>query len=351
MLKSLYKIGISKVFINNLANTISQLSNFMGYLILLAVGVHQIQQGNLTLGGLVAFNAYSGSFRYSLLKISQVNAEIQQIIVSLKRVLDLVDRNKEKDQINKEKYVSFESPEMNIILRNLSFKYEASKPHIFKNLNIEIPSNKVTAIVGRSGIGKTTLLNIIMGLYKNYEGKIYINNVDYLNIPGSQLCQIISYVAQETFLLNDTIKENLLLAKPDAIDEELVEACKLSNIHEYINSLEKKYYTKLGPDGIQLSAGQRQRLAISRAVLRNAKIFLFDEITSALDVESEIFIKEMISQLSKNSTVVIVSHRLSTISEADNIIILKDNNVVEKLSINKTAEHYSHLQKLSKIIS
>ncbi len=342
ILIKLYKIGLNKIFIFTFANSLSQLVNFLGYVIFLGVGAHQIFAGNLTIGGLVAFNSYSGTFRNSLLKISQINVEIQQALVSLNRIFDLIDQCKNKDNLNrKSRIVSDQTFTNDIHIKDLSFRYKEDKPLILKDINLSIPANKMTAIVGLSGIGKTTLLNLLVGLYRNYEGQILLGDTNYADITKDQIFENVTLVPQETFLISGSIKENLLLAKSDSTDQEIEKACKVSNIHNYIISLKDQYDSKIGPDGIQLSVGQKQRLAVARSLLRNPKIYLFDEITSSLDTESELHIKKMLKNLSKDHTVIAISHRLTTISEADHVILLKENNIVKQGSVNDLLK-YSH---------
>lgn len=311
-------------------------------MLFLGVGAHQIFAGNLTIGGLVAFNSYSGTFRNSLLKISQINVEIQQALVSLNRIFDLIDQCKNKDNLNrKSRIVSDQTFTNDIHIKDLSFRYKEDKPLILKDINLSIPANKMTAIVGLSGIGKTTLLNLLVGLYRNYEGQILLGDTNYADITKDQIFENVTLVPQETFLISGSIKENLLLAKSDSTDQEIEKACKVSNIHNYIISLKDQYDSKIGPDGIQLSVGQKQRLAVARSLLRNPKIYLFDEITSSLDTESELHIKKMLKNLSKDHTVIAISHRLTTISEADHVILLKENNIVKQGSVNDLLK-YSH---------
>lgn len=340
ILANLYKIGIKRVLINVTSTISSQLINFTSYILVLGLGAYQIFLGNLTLGGLVAFNSYSDRFRNLLLSISQINSKIQQASVSLERIFHLIEQYKAEKQKNINKNAIPENYfKQDIVINNLSFRYSQNSPYILKNINLTIPSNKLTAITGCSGEGKTTIFKLLAGLYDDYEGEILLSDIEYREISREQFYKKVTYVPQETFLLTGTIKENLILANPNATDEDIIKACKMANIHDFIVSLKNGYKTKIGYNGIQLSVGQKQRISIARSLLREAEIFLFDEITSSLDPESEFSIKKMLKSLSRDHTVIIISHRLTTFSEADIVLALKNcklivqgkNNLIEAL--------------------
>lgn len=338
ILKKLYKIGLKKVFIGIFSNIVSQFINFASYILVIGVGVSQIFLGNLTLGGLVAFNSYSDKFRNLLLSISQINSSLQQASVSLERIFELLDQYKvENEKDGNKNIIPDNCFKKDIVIKNLSFKYKENNPYIIKNLTATIPHNSLTAIVGSSGEGKTTIFKLLSGLYDNYEGQILLNHIDLKNIAKQHFFEKITYVPQETFLLTGTIKENLLIANPEATDKKIIKACQMASIHDFIMSLTKGYNTIIGYNGIHLSAGQKQRISIARALLRDAEIYLFDEITSSLDPKTEANIKRMLKKLSKDHTVVLISHRLTTVSEADIILTLNnytlqnEDNFIEAL--------------------
>lgn len=199
-----------------------------------------------------------------------------------------------------------------------------------KNISLEIEENKITALVGKSGEGKTTLLNILSGLYDNYSGDIYIGNVNIKNISKNYLREKVCYVLQESFLFSLSIKDNFKILNNKISDLEIVEICKTVNIHNFIMSLPERYNTQIGFNGIQLSVGQKQRLSIGRALSKNADIFLFDEITSALDSQNEESLMNLIKDLSKQKTILIISHKESTIKYADKIITLESGEILIK---------------------
>ncbi|WP_313559313.1 ABC transporter ATP-binding protein [Ruminiclostridium cellobioparum] len=346
ILKSIYKIGINKSLINTGANTLSQLVNFIGYISIIVVSIYLIKTGKLTLGEMVAFNSYSSMFTNSLLKISQINSEIQEALVSLRRVFDLLNQH---SIANQEKNISTINSDYiyddYINFKDVHFSYNTDQNGVvLNNISFSIPPRKITAILGASGVGKTTILNLIMGLYTNYQGSIFIGNYNYKDISRESLFKNISFVTQDFFLITGNIKDNLLLANPNASDDEIINACKAAYIHDFIWSLPNKYNTRIGHVGIDLSMGQKQRLSIARSILKGSQIFLFDEITSALDNESETIIKNLMKELAKKHTVIIISHRLSSITDADKIIILKDGIVFKELDKNDTDMSINSLQ-------
>jgi ABC-type multidrug transport system fused ATPase/permease subunit len=213
------------------------------------------------------------------------------------------------------KNVSFSYPRKNLILNKISFI---------------VPAGKKIALVGGSGEGKTTTADLLSLYNVPDSGKILIDGVDIRDFNLKFLRNIIAYVPQEIILFNDTIRNNMLYGKPGATEQEIVEAAKTANIHNFIESLPKKYNTLVGERGVKLSTGQKQRLAIARAVIRNPKILVLDEATSSLDVESEKIVQEALERLVKGRTTFIIAHRLSTVRNADEILVLKEGKIVER---------------------
>ena len=267
-------------------------------------------------------------FTGSLYKISRLNTEVQEAIISLKRVFDLLIfyPTMDKDINNHVKDNIFDGI---IIFDNVSFTYnEREEVYTLQNLSLKIQPNNITAIIGESGSGKTTIFNLLFGLFDNYTGNIYIDGVELRSIPRTILCENISYVTQDFFMITGTVKENLSLANTNAIDEDIYEACKESFIHDFIMTLPNGYNTKLGEGGIDLSQGQKQRLSIARSLLRKPHMFLFDEITSSLDNDTELIINNLIKKLSYNHTVILISHRDTCIADAHKVINIKEGRNV-----------------------
>lgn len=329
IISGLYKIGIKKMMLSTKAGSSSQFTNFICYITILSMGTVQILAGNLTIGGLVAFNSYSVGFTNSILKITHLNTEIQEALVALNRVFDLIEQVPSAENNNCNIKIDKEAFKEEIDINGLWYKYKEDGQYILKNINLKIPAKKTTAIAGYSGSGKTTLLNILSGMYTNYTGDIQIGNHCFKTISSNILSRYICFVTQESFLFSMTIKENMLLAKPEATIAEIENACIKANIYQDIICLPNGFDTKIGYSGIELSIGQKQRLSVARALLTEACIFLFDEVTSALDGESEMHIRTLMKKLSENYTVIVISHRLTTICDADNFVLIKNGEVVE----------------------
>ena len=199
-----------------------------------------------------------------------------------------------------------------------------------KDFNLEIEDKEFIIFVGPSGCGKSTVLQLISRFYDNQSGSISIGGVDSKKLPYSQLLDMISIVFQESYLFNDTNKNNMKLAKSNATDEEIIEAAKKAGCHEWITSLEKKYDTVISESGSSVSGGERQRIAVARAILKDAPIILLDEATASLDIENESLVQQSINELVKGKTIIIVAHHLNTIKNADKIVVIDDKKVVEE---------------------
>lgn len=248
---------------------------------------------------------------------------------SLKLVHQLCETQIEVEDLDSgEKIDSIQS---DIVLKQIDFAYN-DESALFSRLNLTIPKGKITAIVGPSGSGKSTLVDILFGFQKIENGTILINNKNFDDISLDSWRKIIGYVSQDTFLFNNTIRENILIGKPDASDEELYEAVNNANAAAFIEDLPKGLDTIVGDRGIVLSGGQRQRIAIARAIIRNPQLFIFDEATSSLDTVSERHIQKAIDDLGarRKKTIIIISHRLTTVKNADIIYVIDNGKVIER---------------------
>ncbi|WP_459481212.1 ABC transporter ATP-binding protein [Clostridium saccharoperbutylacetonicum] len=322
--KKLKDKTINLGILNTLAQTLSQGINSISQLAVMAFGGYLILNGMLSMQYYIAFSSYSNQFSFALMNITRLNSNIQQVLTSLERVFGLMDNlsytkecfgDKNIDQIKGE--IQFE---------NVSFEYNEDVS-VLKNISFKILQNKKIAIVGTSGSGKTTILNLILKFYKPSSGRIFIDGIDINEFSEECLYSHISIVRQEPFLFNMSIKDNLLMANPKAIDEEIYKACKTAYIHDYIMDMPQGYDSIVGENGINLSGGQKQRLAIARALIKNSTVILFDEATSSLDNESQYYIRKAINDLSKNHTVIIIAHRLFTVMEADEIIVIDNGEI------------------------
>ena len=217
-----------------------------------------------------------------------------------------------------------------IELKDVSFKYEESIEKVLKSINIKIPGGHMTSLVGYSGAGKSTILNLIPRFYDASTGNIIIDGNSIYDLKIESLRSNISLVSQDITLFDDTIKNNIKYSKLDSAEEELIEAAKLSFCDEFVNKLPNKYDTLIGENGVRLSGGEKQRLSIARAILKKTKIILLDEATSSLDAETENKIQKAIIHLTKDKTSLIIAHRLSTILNADKIFVINEGKVVDQ---------------------
>ncbi|MDA7489438.1 ABC transporter ATP-binding protein/permease [Candidatus Pelagibacter ubique] len=258
--------------------------------------------------------------------LSSLNIVLNQGLSAAARILPIIDtKNKIIDQEN--------ATEVKIIngsinFTNVNFKYDKNEKDVLKNININISGGKMTSLVGHSGSGKSTILNLIPRLYDIGSGDISIDDQSIYNLKIESLRSKISLVSQDTTLFDDTIKNNIGYAKYNASDEDIIKASKYSYSHEFIEKLPNKYETIIGENGIRLSGGQKQRLSIARAMLKKSPIILLDEATSSLDTETESKIQDALKILTKNKTTIVIAHRLSTVLNSDQIYIIDSGNVV-----------------------
>jgi len=211
----------------------------------------------------------------------------------------------------------------------VSFSYNSNNKKILDDINILIPKGKICAIVGQSGAGKSTLINLLPRFYEVTSGEILIDNKKIKNINALSLRNMIGIVSQDTFLFNDTIKNNISFGAKNKNNNEIIEAAKLANANDFIQEFEFGYDTVIGERGVRLSGGQRQRIAIARAILKDPNILIFDEATSSLDTESELLVQEAIDRLMRGRTAFVIAHRLSTIQNADRVIVIDEGRIVQ----------------------
>lgn len=259
---------------------------------------------------------------------------ISEFTANMKRIKSLLeDEGLEKEKFGTQEYENING---NISFKNVAFAY--SKDTILNNISFEIKSRKKNALVGMSGSGKTTIFKLLLKQYDNYEGQILIDGYNIKDFSEKSLRNAISIVNQEPMLFNMSIKENLLMVKPEATEEQIQQACKLASIHDFIETLPSKYDEILLENNSNISVGQKQRIAIARAILKDTPIILFDEVTSALDKESKKNIENTINEISKIKTVIVIAHTLDSIDDFDNIICLKDGSIIEEGSHNDLIE-------------
>jgi ATP-binding cassette subfamily B protein len=300
--------------------------NNVSYVIVGGIGGLLALKNVITIGTIASFINYVKQFTRPLNELAHQFNAIQSAIASAERVFEIMEEEKEKEYI--ESAIEFEDIRKEIECKNLYFAYEDEK-YVLKNINFKAPSGKVIAIVGPTGAGKTTLINLITRLYDIEKGEILIDGIDIMKIKKDSLRKNIGVVLQDTYLFSGTVRENIRYGKPEATDEEIEKVCKITNAEKFIINLPEKYETFLSDGGQSLSQGQRQLIAISRAILANPKILILDEATSNIDTRTEIDIQKSMLNLMKGKTSFIIAHRLNTIKNADLILVVNEGEIVE----------------------
>ena len=317
---------------------------YIAEVLLYVLCIYMIIKGQLTVGAFSVLLIYDFDMLYTFVSLSRIKKFIYAMEVNAKRVAELFD----PEIYPKESFGDQTLPNTKgeLEFKDVSFAY--NREIVLDKINFKIKPNECIGIVGRSGEGKSTILNLIPRIIDPKSGIISIDGTDTKQLDCATLREIVSVVPQSPYIFNLSIKENLKLVKPDATDEELRTVCQKANILDFIESSEKGFDTVVGEGGVVLSGGQRQRLAIARAFLKQCKILLLDEATSALDNKSQNEIKKAISEINKSCTVIIVAHRLSTVSDCDKILVLSNHKIVasgKHAELMKTCEIYQNLYK------
>ena len=313
----------------NRKNLASPLSEFLGITAISGVlwvgGMMVLKENSLDASAFIVYLGLAYNILTPAKSLSRATYKVKKAAAAADRIFEIVDNktiiseNKNAKEIN----------EFNdsIKIKNMSFSYESDK--VLSDINLTIPKGMNIALVGQSGSGKSTLANLICRFYDVNDGEIFFDNINICELKKKSLRQLIGLVTQDSILFNDSIKNNMLIAKPDATDEEIINSLKIANAWEFIKILPGKIETNIGDSGNKLSGGQKQRLSIARAVLKNPPILILDEATSALDSESEKLVQDALDKLMKNKTSVVIAHRLSTIQKADMIVVLNKGQIVE----------------------
>lgn len=296
-------------------------------LLVLIASAYFTFMGYITMGDFVAYVLYVKMFIQPIRKLINFTEQLQNGISGFQRFDELLNTEIEKESKNAK---ILENVYGTIEIQNLSFKYEESNDYVLKDFNLSIGAGKTIALVGPSGGGKTTICSLIPRFYDFSEGDIKIDGISIRDVTLESLRQNIGVVSQEVFLFTGTIRDNIIIGNPYASDEEIISACKKSSIHDFIIGLSNGYDTFVGERGLKLSGGQKQRIAIARVFLKNPKIMILDEATSALDNITEREIQESLEELSKGRTNIVVAHRLSTIKNADEIILIGKEGIIER---------------------
>ncbi len=313
----------------NRQNLASPLSEFLGVGVIAGIigyGGHLVLvEKSLSAPVFITFVALAYNVLTPAKNIARAGYAVRRGMASAERVFEIMEAD-EKIR-DKPVAVAKENFEREIRLENVSFRYEADE--VLRDVSFRVPKGATVALVGQSGSGKTTIAHLLMRFYDVTGGKITIDGIDIRDIRKRDLRNLMAIVTQESILFNDTVRNNIALAKPDATDEEIIQAAKVANAHDFIMQLPKGYDTNIGDSGNKLSGGQKQRINIARAVLKNPPVMILDEATSALDTESERLVQDALDRLMQGHTSVVIAHRLSTIKNADLIVVMDKGRVVE----------------------
>ncbi len=304
-----------------------EFASALGMIILIYFGGRFILNKTLPIEDLVAFFLYLELLYQPVRALSGVWESVQQALAGAERVSELLEE--EPDILERPDAVEFPGrAKGSIRLRDVDFRYTTGE-NVLENINLDIAPGTVVALVGPTGVGKTTLANLIPRFYDVCEGSITLDGYDIRDLTFKSLRQQISIVLQDVFLFHGTARDNILFSRPGATEEEMIEAARIANAHDFIMQLTNGYDTLIGERGVRLSGGQRQRIAIARAVLKNAPILIMDEATSSVDAETEFLIQQALERLMVGRTAIVIAHRLSTIRNADVIVVLEDSRIVE----------------------
>ena len=322
----LFKLNINTVSINAIA---SPFMEFLGSIAIAAIifyGGYQVVNGNQTPGTFFKFLAALLLLYEPVKRLTNVNNTIQSGIAGAERVFSIIDRV--PDIIDKSEAMNLPPITRGIDIKNVTFRYEELP--VLKNINLSIKAGEVVAFVGMSGGGKTSLVNLIPRFYDVTEGCILIDGHDIRDVTMQSLRNQIAIVTQQTILFNDTVKNNIAYGDIDRTETDIINAAKAANAHDFIMKLPQGYDSNIGELGTKLSGGEKQRISIARALLKNAPILILDEATSSLDSEAEIEVQEALDNLMKGRTTLVIAHRLSTIRNADRIIVLVNGEIMEE---------------------
>lgn len=325
--EKLYSAGWKSQFMGGFMHPVMNFISNLGYVAVAIVGGYFTIQGKIQVGDIQSFIQYNKQFTQPIGQVAQVMTQIQTMIASVERVLDFLEEDEEKD--SEKNPVDVKTLKGNIEFDHVKFGYNPDKI-VINDFNAKVKDGQKIAIVGPTGAGKTTLVKLLMRFYDLNSGKITIDGYDIKEFKKGDLRQHFGMVLQDTWLFGGTIKDNIKYSKPDATDDEVIEAAKAANVHHFIKTLPGGYDNLLNEETNNISAGQKQLLTIARVILANPEVLILDEATSSIDTRTEIQIQAAMDNLMKGRTSFIIAHRLSTIKNADMILVINNGDIVEQ---------------------
>lgn len=326
-IKSL-RISRKEGMLSNVQGSISSLVSTVGNLILMYFGVMQVINGDITLGSMMAFMTLSGYFMDPIGRLVSLQLQIQEANISMKRISEIFDYEREQESIDGNTYQEIEKIEGDIVVKDVTFRYGNRKP-VLNHVSFTIPQGKKVALVGASGSGKSTIAKLLLKYYEPENGEITMDGVDINEYNNMSLRQVISYVPQSIELFSQSIYDNIRVSKRNSTLDEVKEAAKAAGAHDFIKKLPMQYYTYLEEAGNGLSGGEKQRIALARAFLKKNQFYILDESTSNLDFATENIIFDMIYNKFRNKSMLIIAHRLATVKNCDQILVMEQGEIVE----------------------
>ncbi|MFT5873226.1 MAG: ATP-binding cassette subfamily B multidrug efflux pump [Clostridium sp.] len=298
----------------------------IGYVIVCVVGGFLATQGKITIGEIQAFIQYSSQFTQPIVQTANIANIIQSTVASAERIFELLDEDEEVVETQNSKVI--EIPKGEVKFENVDFSYSPEEP-LITNMNIDVKRGHTIAIVGPTGAGKTTLVNLLMRFYEIGAGKITVDGVDIRDIKRGELRSMFGMVLQDTWLFNGTIRDNIAYGRDGATEDEIMKAARAAHAHHFIKTLPDGYNTILNEEASNISQGQKQLLTIARAILANPTIMILDEATSNVDSRTEVYIQNAMTALMQNRTSFVIAHRLSTIKDAELILVMNKGSIIE----------------------
>jgi ATP-binding cassette subfamily B protein len=339
----LFKVSVKSLSLEQYQDAGSVFINETKNILIIIISATAVIDGGLTLGMMLAIQYIIGQLNTPLKQLIRFMHQAQDAKISLERLAEVHEKKNEEEETAS--YVKKLPENKSISISNLIFQYEGPRsPKVLNNINLDIPENKTTAIVGVSGSGKTTLIKLLLGFYPPVDGDIKVGGMRLANFSPKMWRENCGVVMQDGFIFSDSVAQNIVVDENVIDEERLYNAVKMANIQDDIESMPLSYNTKIGQEGVGLSQGQKQRILIARAIYKNPSYLFLDEATNALDANNERLIMENMEQFSKGKTVVVVAHRLSTVKNADQIVVLEKGEIVElgkhEELINKKGKYY-----------
>lgn len=322
--KKYYRISLKGARTIEYSKLLHEIIGGVGLTLILFYGLYKVVNNMLEIGELLSCFTAIGLMYTPIRRLGSANNSLQQARAAAERIFYLLDQKPEADGT-----VELPTIRDEIIFKNATFIYPGTKKKVLDNINFRVKKGELIAIVGKSGAGKTTLIDMLPRFYRPTSGKITIDGKDINNATFESLRKNIGIVSQDIILFNETVKENIALGKLNATDKEIIEAAKAAYAHDFVKDMPYGYDTIIGERGVRLSGGQKQRISIARALLKNPPILIFDEATSSLDTASEVIVQKALDNLMTNRTTFVIAHRLSTVRKADKILVLDKTKIVE----------------------